>query len=94
MKKKLLIISLSVVTILFSAVYSIAQVAQSESTDIYGTHRTIDCNSSHNRNNTVFLLASVHVEQHLKCTSHNPILFGYKISYQRVVHCYAKCGRE
>ena len=35
-----------------------------------------------------------HVEQHLKCTSHNPILFGYKISYQRVVHCYVECGRE
>ena len=56
--------------------------------------RTIDCNSPHNGDNTVFLLTAIHVEQHLKCTSHNPIFFGYKISYQRVVHCYAECGRE
>ena len=57
-------------------------------------YRAVDCHSSHDGNNTVFLLACVHVEQHLKCTSHNPILFGYKISYQRVVHCYAEYGRE
>ena len=38
-------------------------------------HRAINCNSPHNGDNTVFLFASVYVEQHLKCTSHNPILF-------------------
>lgn len=37
MKKFLYIISLSVMTILLAAVYSIAQVVQSESTGIYGT---------------------------------------------------------
>ena len=57
------------------------------------SHRTVDCHSSHNRNNTVFLFASVHVEQHLKCTSHNLIFFGYKISYQRVIHWYANWCR-
>ncbi len=62
----------------------------------YGTlaaelgYRTVDCHSSHNGDNTVFLLTSVHVEQHLKCTSHNLILLGYKIRYQRVTHRYAK----
>ena len=33
---------------------------------------TVDCHPSHNRDNTVFLLAAVHVEQHFECTSHNP----------------------
>ena len=50
------------------------------------SHRTVDCHSSHNRNNIVFLFACVHVEQHLKCTSHNLIFLGYKISYQRVIN--------
>lgn len=36
MKKKLMIIGLSVVTILLAAVYSIAQMAKSETADVYG----------------------------------------------------------
>ena len=32
-------------------------------------HSTVDCHSSHDRDNTVFLLAAVHVEQHFECTS-------------------------
>jgi hypothetical protein len=51
---------------------------------------TVDCHPSHNRNKTVFLLTAVHVKQHFECTSHNPICFCYKISYQQVIHCYAK----
>lgn len=45
-------------------------------------YRGVGCYSSHNGNNTVFLLVSVHVEQHLKCTSHHLALLDYKISYQ------------
>ena len=29
----------------------------------------VDCHSSHDGDNTVFLLAAVHVEQHFECTS-------------------------
>ena len=57
------------------------------------SHRTVDCHSPHNGDNTVFLFASVHVEQHLKCTSHNLIFICYKISYQRVIHWYANWHR-
>lgn len=39
-------------------------------------HRTVDCHSSHDGDNTVFLLAAVHVEQHFECTScHTRFLF-------------------
>ena len=31
-------------------------------------HSTVDCHSSHDGDNTVFLLAAVHVEQHFECT--------------------------
>ncbi len=30
----------------------------------------------------------------LNCTSHNLIIFGYKISCQRVVHCYTEYDGE
>ena len=32
-------------------------------------HRTVDCHSSHDGDNTVFLLAAVRIEQHFECTS-------------------------
>ena len=39
-------------------------------------HSTIDCHSFHDGDNTVFLLAAVHVEQHFECTScHTRFLF-------------------
>ena len=39
-------------------------------------HRPVDCHSSHDGNNAVFLLAAVHVEQHFECTScHTRFLF-------------------
>lgn len=50
------------------------ETANSERTSVCSVG--VDCHSFHNGNNTFFLLASVHIEQHLKCTSRNPILFG------------------
>ena len=39
-------------------------------------HSTIECHSFHDGDNTVFLLAAVHVEQHFECTScHTRFLF-------------------
>ena len=39
-------------------------------------HSPVDCNPSHDGDNTVFLLAAVHVEQHLECAScHTRFLF-------------------
>ena len=39
-------------------------------------HSTVDCHSFHDGDNTVFLLAAVHVEQHFECTScHTRFLF-------------------
>ena len=42
------------------------------------------CHSSHDRDNTVFLLAAVHVEQHFECTSCHTRFFVCKVIYQRV----------
>ena len=47
-------------------------------------HSTVDCHSSHDRDNTVFLLAAVHVEQHFECTSCHTRFFVCKVKYQRV----------
>ena len=47
-------------------------------------HSTVDCHSSHDGNNTVFLLAAVHVEQHFECTSCHTRFFVCKVKYQRV----------
>ena len=39
-------------------------------------HSIVDCHSFHDGDNTVFLLAAVHVEQHFECTScHTRFLF-------------------
>ena len=39
-------------------------------------HSTVDCHSFHDGDNTIFLLAAVHVEQHFECTScHTRFLF-------------------
>jgi len=39
-------------------------------------HSPVDCHSSHDGDNTVFLLAAVHVEQNLECAScHTRFLF-------------------
>ena len=38
-------------------------------------HRAVDCNTPHDRNDTVFLLAAVHIEQHLECTSCHCLFF-------------------
>ena len=39
-------------------------------------HSTVDCHSSYDGDNTVFLLAAVNVEQHFECTScHTRFLF-------------------
>ena len=42
----------------------------------------VDCNSSHDGNYSVFLLASVYIEDGLESTPHNPcFLFGAKLVY-------------
>ena len=41
----------------------------------------VDCNPSHDGNNTVFLLASVHEEQDFESCSHTPCFFGCKFSF-------------
>ena len=39
-------------------------------------YSSVDCHSSHDGNNSVFLLAAVHIEQHFECTScHTRFLF-------------------
>ena len=50
-------------------------------------HRTVDCHSSHDGDNTVFLLAAVHVEQHFECTSCHTRFFVCKVTTQRVRPC-------
>ena len=47
-------------------------------------HSTVDCHSSYDGDNTVFLLATVHVEQHFECTSCHTRFFVCKVIYQRV----------
>ena len=42
---------------------------------------SVDCHSSHDGDNTVFLLAPVHKEQHFECRSHTRLLFVCKISF-------------
>ena len=36
---------------------------------------SVDCHSSHDRDNSVSLLASIYIEDCLECTSHNCLLF-------------------
>lgn len=50
-------------------------------------HSPVDCNPSHNGDNTVFLLAAVHVEQHFECASCHTRFFDCKVKYQRVRPC-------
>ena len=38
-------------------------------------HRAVDCNTSHDGDDTVFLLAAVHIEQHLECASCHCLFF-------------------
>lgn len=42
---------------------------------------SVDCNSPHDGDNTVFLLASVHEEQDFESCSHTPCFLGCKISF-------------
>ncbi|MDB0798225.1 hypothetical protein PL586_14020 [Phocaeicola vulgatus] len=44
---------------------------------------SVDGYSSHDGNNSVFLFASVYIEDYLECTSHNStFLFGAKLVYE------------
>ena len=44
---------------------------------------SVDCHSSHDRDNSVSLLASIYIEDCLKCTSHNSLLlFGAKLNHE------------
>lgn len=36
---------------------------------------SVDCHTSHDRDNSVSLLASVYIEERVECTSHNSLLF-------------------
>ena len=38
-------------------------------------HRAVDCNTSHDGDDTVFLLAAVHIEQHFECASCHCLFF-------------------
>ena len=39
------------------------------------SHRAVDCNPSHDGDDAVFLLAAVHIEQHLECASCHCLFF-------------------
>lgn len=53
--------------------------------------RPVNRDTSHYRNSSVFpYYLSFEVENDSKCTSHNSTIFGFKITFSRVIGCYAK----